>query len=106
LDVRILCGFYPGPEPGQHQYGVAEAFEAARADFEAAWQSLLPNLKEAAFDEYRHHCAWTTWKYKMWGRGGRMLTQEPDGRSFCFCGAAIDTASVDEHVRSAHMDQV
>jgi hypothetical protein len=28
------CGFYPGLHPGQHQYGSAEDFEAARAGFE------------------------------------------------------------------------
>jgi hypothetical protein len=34
-------GFYSDLEPGQHRSGSAQTFDQARADFEAAWASLL-----------------------------------------------------------------
>ncbi|MCP3471455.1 hypothetical protein NLM33_14060 [Bradyrhizobium sp. CCGUVB1N3] len=34
------CGFYTGTDPGEHRSGIAETFEEARADFQAAWQEL------------------------------------------------------------------
>jgi hypothetical protein len=55
------CGFYPGSEPGECASGTAATFEQARADFEAAWRELLPELTEADFAEYRRHEAWTVW---------------------------------------------
>ena len=46
-------GFYPGLEPGQRRSGTASTFDQARADFEAAWASLLPEIPAGGFDEYR-----------------------------------------------------
>ena len=46
-------GFYPGVDPGQHRSGSAATFDQARADFEAAWAGLLPEIPAGAFDEYR-----------------------------------------------------
>jgi hypothetical protein len=43
------CGFYPG----QHCDGTTERFDLARAAFGEAWQKLLPNIPEGAFDEWR-----------------------------------------------------
>jgi hypothetical protein len=40
--------------------------------------------------------------------GGRLKlpTQVADGRAVCFCGIAIGIAEMDEHVFTAHMEQV
>jgi hypothetical protein len=32
----------------------------------------------------------------------KMPTQMTNGRSRCYCGASIDLASMDKHVRTAH----
>ena len=98
------CGFHHGCEPGQHRSGVAQSFEDARAGFEAAWQRLLPQLSEAAFEECRRSRAFHAWKDRMWACGCRLPTQETSGRSRCFCGAEITTKTVAEHIRAAHMD--
>ncbi|MDE2604002.1 MAG: hypothetical protein KGL62_16780, partial [Bradyrhizobium sp.] len=34
--------------------------------------------------------AWTAWKYEMRDRGYKLPTEFADGRSQCFCGAALD----------------
>jgi hypothetical protein len=100
------CGFYPGMEPGQHQDGTAVDFEHARADFEAAWLRILPTLTEADFQEWRDERDSTAWKYAMWDAGMRMPTQNPSGRSRCFCGAEIDIKGATDHVRAAHRTTV
>jgi hypothetical protein len=38
----------------------------------------------------------------MWDAGMKMPTQTPDGIARCFCGATIDIAGVEQHVRAAH----
>ena len=96
-------GFHPGCQPGQHRSGVAETFEAARAGFEAAWNALLPQLSETAFDECRRSRAFHTWKGRMWSCGCRLPTEETSGRSHCFCGAEIAVSGVSEHIYSAHL---
>jgi hypothetical protein len=100
------CGFYPGIEPGGHQGGTAVDFDHARADFEAAWLTILPRLTEADFQKWRYQRDATAWKYAMWDAGMKMPTQLPSGRSRCYCGASIDIAGVSEHVRSAHSSKV
>jgi len=40
----------------------------------------------------------------MWDAGCKMPTQMADGRSRCFCGAAIDVETADQHVSAAHLD--
>jgi hypothetical protein len=92
------CGFYPGLEPGEHQSGSARTFEAARADFEAAWARLLPNLSAEDFTAYRRNRAFHEWKSMMWDCGSRMPTQELTGRSRCYCGAPIDLKTTEAHI--------
>jgi hypothetical protein len=67
-----VCGFYPCMAPGQHQNGTAETFEAARADFEAAWRTILPTCTGADFQAWRDQEAWTAEKYRRFDRGERM----------------------------------
>jgi hypothetical protein len=50
-------GFYPGIEPGGHQYGTAVDFQSRAADFEAAWRMILPTLTDADFNKWRHQRA-------------------------------------------------
>lgn len=98
------CGFYPGTEPGEYQTGTAETFDLARADFEPAWRELLARRSEADFQAWRNAEAFTAWKYAMWDAGARLPTQMASGRSRCFCGAEIDIAGTDEHVRKVHSE--
>ena len=98
------CGFYPGLHPGQHRNGTAPTFAEARSGFEAAWQALLPQVPESAFDENRYSTAFTAWKYHMWDCGCRMPTQTRDGLTTCFCGTEITNASVNSHIHERHME--
>jgi hypothetical protein len=41
----------------------------------------------------------------MWEAGCKLPTQVPELRSFCFCGEAIDSATMSQHVFAAHMAQ-
>src|ERR1700756_4292956 len=90
---RWSVSFYPLSHRGERESGTAPDFLTARACFDAAWKWLLPKITEEDLAEYRRERAWMAWKQRMWSCGCRMPTQEPDGRSVCFCGAAIDTAS-------------
>ncbi|MCA6108077.1 hypothetical protein [Bradyrhizobium cenepequi] len=98
------CGFYPGLEPNQHRAGEAETFEGARAEFEKAWNDLLPRLSETAFQEWRFKQAETAWKHRMWDEGLKLPTQERSGIAKCFCGAVISIAGLDAHIAEAHSD--
>src|SRR6202012_5582293 len=60
------CGFYPGLGPGQDTDGTAWTVDDARAQFQVAWNRLLPSLVEANFDEWRYFRDFTAWKYRMW----------------------------------------
>ena len=91
------CGFYPGMQPGQARSGPAESFEAARAAFEAAWQAVLPNLTEAAFQQWRDQRDWTERKYEMWARGEKLPSQIPSSRMLCACGETFDSHSPAEN---------
>ena len=97
------CGFYPLDHRGRSFGGTAASFEAARVAFEAAWKAYLPLCSEGDFTEHRRQRAWTGWKYAMHDRGLPLPTQSSDGRTPCFCGAAIDIKGVDHHIREAHM---
>src|SRR5450432_2522165 len=57
------CGFYPGGPHGEHRYGHAATFEAAKTAFETAWRLYLPKCTEADFQEWRDQEAWTAEKY-------------------------------------------
>jgi hypothetical protein len=70
--------------------------------FDEAWHRLRARLTEADFQAWRNQRDWTAWKYRMWDCGCRMPTQEADGRSRCFCGAAIDITGVEAHIYTAH----
>ena len=100
------CGFYPGSDPRECTNGAATTFDHARAEFEEAWAVFLSNRTDADFQEWRAAQAFTAWKYRMWDTGHRLPTQSTDGRSKCFCGAALTIASVPDHVRSAHLETV
>jgi hypothetical protein len=96
------CGFYPLDHRGKRCSGTAATFEAARADFEAAWQAYLPLCTEADFLDHRRQRAFTTWNYQMHDTGRPLPTQLSSGRSRCFCGASIDLQGVDKHVSGAY----
>jgi hypothetical protein len=53
IALRVLSG----PQSGEQRYGRAASFEAARAEFEAAWREYLPKRSEADFEEWRHRAA-------------------------------------------------
>jgi hypothetical protein len=97
------CGFYPLSHRGRRAQGTAQTFSQARADFDAAWRDYLPTCTEADFTEHRRERAWTAWKYRMHDSGCRMPTQVPELRSRCFCGVAIDSATMDRHIAAVHM---
>ena len=97
-------GFSPAADRGLRASGTAKSFEQARAAFDTAWQWLLPKFSEADFTEYRQHRAFDAWRRAMWDRGCKLPTQVADGRSTCFCGAAIGIADMESHVYAAHME--
>ena len=67
------CGFYPGSRSGECTNGTADSFEAARADFEAAWRVFLSKRLEADFQVWREQRDWTQHKYAAWAAGERIL---------------------------------
>jgi hypothetical protein len=99
-------GFYPASDRGLRASGTAKTFDAARAIFDMAWQWLLPKFTEADFRDYRRHCAFDAWKRAMWDASLKLPTQVADGRSMCFCAAAIGIADMESHVYTAHMESV
>src|SRR5690349_22956967 len=97
------CGFSPAIDRGLRAGGTAATLEQARADFAEAWASYLPRCTEADFEGYRRQEAWTAWKYEMHETGCKLPTQMPELRSRCFCGMAIDSVTMDQHVFTNHM---
>jgi hypothetical protein len=96
-------GFYPAWDRGLRASGTAKSFDAARAAFDIAWQWLLPKITEADFTEYRRHRTFDAWTRAMWDAGCKLPTQVADGRSTCFCGAAIGIADMaSPHLFRAH----
>jgi hypothetical protein len=65
----------------------------------------LPRCTDADFAEHRYQRAFVKWKYQMWSEGHKMLTQAPDGRSRCFCGAIINNKTSSDHIRARHMEE-
>jgi hypothetical protein len=84
-------GFYPGIKPGQNRSSTAIDFDHARADFEAAWQRVLPTLTGANFQEWRDQRDWIAKKYAMWERGEMFPSQRPNSMMGCPCGARFDS---------------
>jgi hypothetical protein len=97
-------GFYPAADRGLRASGTAKSLDAARAAFDVAWQWLLPKFTETDFTEHRQHRAFDAWKRAMWNRGCKLPRQVADGRSTCFCGAAIGIADMESHVYAEHME--
>ena len=85
------CGFYPGLHPGRHRYGTAASFDKARLGFEADWKSLLPEIPEGAFDEWRHQLDFTKEKYASCARGEKLPPQIPSSLMRCVCGTTFDS---------------
>jgi hypothetical protein len=96
------CGFYPGMNPGEHQDGTAATFEAARAEFDEAWQRVVSRLSEDALQEWRDQQAMTAWKYEMHDLGLPLPMQLADGQAQCFCGIEITTRNVHQHILRQH----
>jgi hypothetical protein len=96
-------GFYPLSHRGVCEQGTAPDMFKSRASFAAAWARLQLVVTDADLLEFRRQRARTAWKYHMWDCGCRMPTQNPSGRSRCFCGVEIDVAGASQHVYDAHM---
>jgi hypothetical protein len=77
------CGFYPGLEPRQHRSGSASTFDQARADFEAAWAGLLPQIPSGAFEEYRRDREHRAEIQAIHGRGERLPSERPSSLMRC-----------------------
>jgi len=96
------CGFYPGSHPRECTHGTAATFDDARAAFESAWRIFFANRTEADFQQWRDDRAFDAWKHAMWDAHCMLPTQVADGRSRCFCGAAMGIAEVATHIVEAH----
>ncbi|MBR1187278.1 hypothetical protein [Bradyrhizobium sp. AUGA SZCCT0160] len=99
------CGFHPASQRGLADAGTAVDFEHARLAFDRAWQTIQPRCTEEDFASYRQQRAWNRWKQKMWETGCKLPTQSTDGRSTCYCGATIDTVTMDRHIYAAHLTE-
>ena len=97
------CGFYPASHRGARACGSAKSYDAARADFEAAWRQLLLEITKADFDEHRRYRALEAWKRAMRETGCKLPTQVTEGLSRRFCGAPIEIKNVERHVYAAHL---
>jgi hypothetical protein len=84
-------GFYPGLEPGQRRSGSAATFDQARADFEAAWAGLLPEIPAGAFDEYRRERKHRDEVRAIHARGEKLPSEMPSSLIRCVCGATFDS---------------
>jgi hypothetical protein len=98
-------GFFPkNHRPGGHVGGLADSFDQAREHFDRAWQAYLPTCTEQDFLAYRRERASTAWKHAMWAAPALLPTQNPAGRSHCFCGAEITVKTMTQHIYECHMD--
>jgi hypothetical protein len=94
--VGLVLRILPGLHPGQHQAGVAETFEEARAAFEVAWAELLPAIPDSAFDEWRHdRDARAEMKAKR-ARGEKLPSEIHNTLMRCVCGIVFDSWKSDE----------
>ena len=98
--------FYPASRRGLSRTGYVSSFDQARAGFEVAWKDYLPKCTDAYFNEYRRQRVWTAWKCAMREAGLPLPTQSTSGEARCFCGAAIDNAGIDRHIREVHMAEL
>jgi len=64
-----FCGFYPGSKPGEQTHGTADTFDAARADFERAWQVFASRRTEGDYQAWREQREWTAFKNALTDRG-------------------------------------
>jgi hypothetical protein len=90
------CGFYPGLHPGQHRSGAAPSFEEARAGFEAHWKSLLPDVPEGAFDEWREDREYRAESRAIHARGEKLPSETFSSMMRCVCGVQFDSWKPDE----------
>jgi hypothetical protein len=60
--------------------GTAVDFDQARADFEATWRSIQPQISEADY-QHRLQRARTAWKYAKHDAGAKHPTETANGRS-------------------------
>jgi hypothetical protein len=84
------CGFYPGLDPGQHRYGTGTTLAEARHGFEEDWVSLLPQIPEGAFDEWRRQRDFTARKYAAWDPG-EFPSRLASSIMICVCGTTFDS---------------
>lgn len=92
------CGFYPGLEPGQHTSGVADTFEEAKAEFQAAWDHLQTVMPTDAYDRYREWLASDDIRQQRIKDG--WTPPQWDGWMTCACGVRFnswDPAQNQEH---------
>jgi hypothetical protein len=83
--------FYPGLDPSQDRSGSVPTFDQARADFEVAWASLLPELPAGAFDEYRRDREFRAEIGAVHARGEKLPSEVPSSMMRCFCGVRFDS---------------
>jgi hypothetical protein len=94
----------PGLHPGQHRDGAAETFEAARADFEAAWAELLPAIAADAFEEWRRDRDWRAEAKAKRARGEKPPSEIHSTMRRCVCGATYDEWSpADNQLHAPHI---
>jgi hypothetical protein len=84
-------GFYPGLEPGQRRSGSAATFDQARAGFEAAWASLLPEIPAGAFDECHRDREHRAEIQAIRARGEKLPSETPSSLMRCVCGVTFDS---------------
>jgi hypothetical protein len=109
-----ICGFYPGSHPGEHTDGTAATFDAARADFEAAWRLFLSKRTEADFQAWRDQRDWTERKYALFDAGKKLPPNEwSPGKPCsiymkCPCGEIFNSHHLEHnlihvpHITAAH----
>ena len=68
----------------------AATFEAARAEFDEAWQRVLPRLSELRTPRVARSAV------------APLPTQMADGQSRCFCGIEISIRNVHQHILRQH----
>ena len=98
------CGFYPGLHPRRHREGTAKRFVEARAGFEADWNSLLPEISEHAFEEYRSDRAYRAEIRAIRARGEKLPSEIRSSLMRCVCGVVFDSHRPDEsHDHCGHI---
>jgi hypothetical protein len=70
---------------------LAFTFDQARADFEAAWAVLLPEIPAGAFDEYRCDREHRAEIQAVHACGEKLATETPSSLMRCVCGVTFDS---------------